>query len=152
MQLFSELEGLETVLARRTTALGVVIQRGLGITAVQQTRDDVLVKSAKQGFVGRWLVGCDGGRSVVRKLAGFDFVGTEPAFTGYMAQVDLADPEKLQPGRHVTPTGMYMQPQPGYLILQDFDGGAFLLRRMRCWRRWPAATGPSCATPHAPHA
>jgi hypothetical protein len=58
-------------------------------------------------------------------VGGFDFAGTEPAFTGYTAQVDIIDPEKLKPGRNVTPTGMYMQSQPGYLILQDFDGGAF---------------------------
>ena len=125
VQLVAELEELETVLARRAAALGVAIRRGLGITAVQQTTDGVVVQAGNQSFAGKWLVGCDGGRSVVRKLAGFDFEGTEPAFTGYTAQVDLADPEKLKPGRHVTPTGMYMQAQPGYLILQDFDGGAF---------------------------
>jgi hypothetical protein len=70
-------------------------------------------------------VGCDGARSVVRKLGGFTFAGTEPEFTGYTASVDLADPEKLKPGRTVTPTGMYLQSQPGYIMIQDFDGGAF---------------------------
>ncbi|MFD2720268.1 FAD-dependent monooxygenase [Hymenobacter monticola] len=124
-QLFSELEELETVLARRAEALGVSIRRGRGITALRPTPEGVTVQAGEQSFLGRWLVGCDGGRSVVRKLGGFDFVGTEPEFTGYTAQVDILDPEKLRPGRNVTPTGMYMQSQPGYLILQDFDGGAF---------------------------
>jgi len=125
VQLLSELEELETVLARRATALGVVIERGLAITDLQQTADGVTVQAGGQSFAGHWLVGCDGGRSAVRKLAGFDFAGTEPEFTGYSTQVDLAGPEKLKLGRHVTATGMYMQSQPGYLILQDFDGGAF---------------------------
>jgi hypothetical protein len=70
-------------------------------------------------------VGCDGSRSVVRKSGGFDFAGTEPEFTGYSARVDIADPEKLRPGRNLTSKGMYLQSQPGYLAIQDFDGGVF---------------------------
>ena len=64
-------------------------------------------------------------RSVVRKLGGFEFVGTEPEFTGYTARVDVVDPEKLRPGRNLTASGMYLQSQPGYIVIQDFDGGAF---------------------------
>jgi 2-polyprenyl-6-methoxyphenol hydroxylase-like FAD-dependent oxidoreductase len=124
-QLLSELAELETVLAHRAESLGVLIRRGLAITDVQQTEDRVTVRSDEQMFTSKWLVGCDGGRSVVRKAGGFVFAGTEPEFTGYSVQVDIVDPEKLRPGRHVTPTGMYMQSQPGYLIVQDFDGGAF---------------------------
>jgi 2-polyprenyl-6-methoxyphenol hydroxylase-like FAD-dependent oxidoreductase len=124
-QLLAELQELETVLARRAESLGVLIKRGRTLTDMEQTADGVTVQSDDERFAGKWLVGCDGGRSVVRKMAGFEFAGTEPEFTGYSTQVDLADPEKLKPGRHVTPTGMYLQSQPGYLILQDFDGGAF---------------------------
>ena len=64
-------------------------------------------------------------RSGVRKAGGFEFAGTEPEFTGYSTHVDIADPEKLKPGRNLTATGMYLQSQPGYLAIQDFDGGAF---------------------------
>jgi 2-polyprenyl-6-methoxyphenol hydroxylase-like FAD-dependent oxidoreductase len=124
-QLLAELAELELVLARRATALGVHIHYGLGIAGFQQAADGVAVQAGNQIFEGKWLVGCDGSRSVVRKTGGFEFAGTEPHFTGYSTLVDLADPEKLRPGRHVTPTGMYMQAQPGYVILQDFDGGAF---------------------------
>ncbi len=122
--LISELGELETVLARRAEALGAVIKRGLALTDVQQTADGVRVQAGDQSFEGKWLVGCDGSRSVVRKAGGFEFAGTEPEFTGYTAQVDLADPEKLRPGRSLTPAGMYLQSQPGYLVIQDFDGGA----------------------------
>ena len=38
--------------------------------------------------------------------------------------VDLADPEKLAPGRNLTPHGMYVQSEPGYVVMQDYDGGA----------------------------
>jgi 2-polyprenyl-6-methoxyphenol hydroxylase-like FAD-dependent oxidoreductase len=125
VQLLSELQELETVLARRAQALGVAIERGRTITGFQQNGGGVTVQTDGPAFAGKWLVGCDGGRSVVRKLGGFEFAGTEPEFTGYSTYLDLADPEKLKLGRHVTPTGMYMQAQPGYVILQDFDGGAF---------------------------
>ena len=123
--LISEIAELETVLARRVEALGVTIRRGLPITDFQQTGDGVTVHSGDQSFKGKWLVGCDGSRSIVRKTGGFEFAGTEPEFTGYSTQVDIADPEKLSPGRNVTPTGMYLQSQPGYLVIQEFDGGAF---------------------------
>ena len=123
--LISEMEELETVLARRAEALGVVIKRGLAITDFHQTTDGVIVQSGSASFKGKWLVGCDGSRSVVRKAGGFEFAGTEPEFTGYSTKIDIADPEKLRAGRNVTPTGMYLQSQPGYVMIQDFDGGAF---------------------------
>lgn len=123
--LISEMAELETVLTRRAESLGVIIKRGTAITGFNQTGDGVTVQAANQSFQGKWLVGCDGARSVVRKAGGFDFVGTEPEFTGYTTQVDIVDPEKLRPGRNLTPTGMYLQSQPGYVMIQDFDGGAF---------------------------
>jgi 2-polyprenyl-6-methoxyphenol hydroxylase-like FAD-dependent oxidoreductase len=122
--LLSEMEELESVLARRAEALGAEIKRGLAITDFQQTAEGVTVQSGEQSFEGKWLVGCDGSRSVVRKLCGFEFAGTEPEFTGYSAQVDLVDPEKLSPGRNLTPAGMYLQSQPGYVVMAEFDGGA----------------------------
>ncbi|MGY4500877.1 hypothetical protein ACVWYH_004808 [Bradyrhizobium sp. GM24.11] len=61
----------------------------------------------------------------MRKMCGFDFVGTDPEFTGYSIEAELADPEKLNPGRNYTPTGMYTFAQPGTIALVDFDAGAF---------------------------
>lgn len=123
--LLSEMEELETILTRRAEALGVVIKHGFAITGFHQTANAVTVLTDARSFKGKWLVGCDGSRSVVRKAGGFEFAGTEPEFTGYSTLVDIADPEKLNPGRNVTTRGMYMQSQPGYVIMQDFDGGAF---------------------------
>ncbi|SEJ32547.1 2-polyprenyl-6-methoxyphenol hydroxylase [Dyadobacter sp. SG02] len=123
--LISEIAELETVLIRRAEALGVEIRRRCPVTGVSQTNESVTVWSGDRSFEARWLVGCDGSRSIVRKMGGFEFAGTEPEFTGYTTLVDIADPEKLRPGRNVTSTGMYMQSQPGYVLIQDFDGGAF---------------------------
>ena len=121
--LISTMEEIESVLARRAETMGVDIRRGLAITDFQQTADRVTVQSGDHCFQANWLVGCDGSRSVVRKAGGFEFAGTEPEFTGYSAQVDLANPEKLDTGRNLTPTGMYFQSQPGYLLMLEFDGG-----------------------------
>jgi 2-polyprenyl-6-methoxyphenol hydroxylase-like FAD-dependent oxidoreductase len=122
--LLSAIEEIETVLARRAQTLGVEIRRGHGVGGFEQTQDEVTVESGGRSFKSRWLVGCDGGRSAVRKAGDFEFAGTEPEFTGYSAHVDLADAEKLSPGRMLTATGMYFQSQPGYLVMVEFDGGA----------------------------
>ncbi|TFW30169.1 FAD-dependent oxidoreductase [Duganella callida] len=120
--LISEMAELETVLTARALALGVEIRRGVAVTGVAQDADGVRVNGT---IPGRWLVGCDGARSVVRKAAGFGFAGTEPEFTGYTIKADIADGAKLRPGRTVTSAGMYFQTQADHILIQDFDGGAF---------------------------
>ena len=123
--LISEMQELETVLARRAEALGVEIKRGHAITGFQQTEDSVTVRSGDQSFQSKWLVGCDGARSTVRKAGSFEFADTKPEFTGYTTRIDIADPEKLKPGRNLTERGMYLQSQPGYIMIKDYDNGAF---------------------------
>lgn len=118
------LETLETVLARRAEAMGVPILRGVSVDDCTMSDDDVTVRAGDAMFRARWLVGCDGGRSAVRKAAGFDFIGTEPELTGYSVDVELADPGALPAGRHYTPTGMYTYARPGTIAMVDFDGGA----------------------------
>lgn len=120
-----EMESLESALAARAIALGVEIRRGLGVEGFDQSEKDVTVRAGGEIFRGQWLVGCDGGRSTVRRAGGFEFVGTDPEFTGYSVQVEMADPDKLNPGRHYTPTGMYTYQKPGTIAMVDFDGGAF---------------------------
>jgi 2-polyprenyl-6-methoxyphenol hydroxylase-like FAD-dependent oxidoreductase len=120
-----EMEYLETALAVRASAMGVEIRRGLGVEDLEQSGEEVTIRAGGETFRGRWLVGCDGGRSTVRKAGGFEFVGTDPEFTGYSVEVDLADPDKLRLGRHYTPAGMYTYSLPGTIAMVDFDGGAF---------------------------
>ena len=119
------MEDLEVALAARAGAMGAEIRRGLGVEDFDQTDDAVSVRAGGETFRGRWLVGCDGGRSTVRKVGGFAFAGTDPEFTGYSVEVELADPDQLPLGRHYTATGMYTYARPGTIAMVEFDGGAF---------------------------
>ncbi len=117
-QMMSTMENLERVLAARALELGAEIRRGQGVEHVEQSADRVLV----DGLEARYLVGCDGGRSTVRKRGGFEFVGTEPELTGYSLLVELD--QALPIGRHSTPSGTWTQWTPGAFAVADFDGGA----------------------------
>ncbi|CCE10542.1 Monooxygenase FAD-binding [Bradyrhizobium sp. STM 3843] len=119
------MDALESVLAARADAMGVEIRRGHGVDDFDQSDQGVTVRAGDETFRGGWLVGCDGGRSIVRKLGGFDFAGTDPEFTGYSVDVELADPDKLQTGQHYTPAGTYTFARPGTIAMAHFDGGAF---------------------------
>jgi 2-polyprenyl-6-methoxyphenol hydroxylase-like FAD-dependent oxidoreductase len=120
----ADMESIGTVLTNRAEELGVTIRHGLSVSRVDATDCDVTVRSGKRSFRGGWLVGCDGGRSIVRKAAGFGFTGTDPEFTGYFAEVGLADPSLLEPGHHDTPAGTYIFDLPGTIRMVEFDGGA----------------------------
>jgi 2-polyprenyl-6-methoxyphenol hydroxylase-like FAD-dependent oxidoreductase len=120
-----DMESLESILAARAGAMGVEIRRGVAVERFEQTDEEVIVRTGSGTFCARWLVGCDGGRSTVRKAAGFDFIGTDPEFTGYSIEVEMDDPDILQPGRTYTATGMYTYARPGTVAMVDFDGGAF---------------------------
>ncbi|MFG2654603.1 FAD-dependent monooxygenase [Streptomyces sp. NPDC048425] len=122
----TSLDAVETVLAQRAARLGVRIVRGTGVDDLTQDGDSVVARAGGHDYQARWLVGCDGGRSTVRRLASFAFVGTEPLFTGYVARVDFAGPQQLGMGFRHTPNGMYLRtPFEGHLGMMDFDGGAF---------------------------
>ncbi|MFE4018988.1 FAD-dependent oxidoreductase [Streptomyces sp. NPDC059101] len=122
----SNLAAIESVLSERAAKLGVEIRRGVTVSGITQDDEGVLVRAGEDEYAARWGVGCDGGRSVVRRLAGFEFAGTEPRFTGYTMLVTLADAERLRPGVNLTPTGMYIRmPTEGHIGVLDFDGGAF---------------------------
>jgi 2-polyprenyl-6-methoxyphenol hydroxylase-like FAD-dependent oxidoreductase len=121
----ADMANIEAVLTARADALGAAIRRGCSVEALASSDDSVAVRTDGETFRGRWLVGCDGGRSTVRKVAGFNFTGTNPEFTGYSVQVELADPGALEFGRHYTPRGVYTYSTPGTIAMVDFDGGVF---------------------------
>ncbi|MET7571942.1 rifampin monooxygenase [Streptomyces sp. NPDC005492] len=69
----------ERLLHERAVELGAEIRRGCEVVGLSQTEDGVTVELADGTHVrSRYLVGCDGGRSAVRKLIGVGFPG-EPA-------------------------------------------------------------------------
>lgn len=89
---------LEELLAGHVARLGVPVRRGVEVTALEDTGDGVLVGTTAGTVRTGWLVGCDGGHSTVRRLAGIGFPGTDPELTGLLAVADIADPEKLGNG------------------------------------------------------
>lgn len=119
-----DMQSLEAVLAERAVAMGADIRRGARVDHFEASRDGVVVQVGDERLSALWLVGCDGGRSAVRKAGGFAFVGTDPEFTGYSIDAVLADPDALSPGRNYTATGMYTYARPGVIAMVDFDGGA----------------------------
>jgi 2-polyprenyl-6-methoxyphenol hydroxylase-like FAD-dependent oxidoreductase len=120
------LEAIESLLGERAAELGVDLRRGVAVTNFTEDASGVTVFAGDESFQGRWLVGCDGGRSIVRKLAGFEFAGTEPEFTGYTASVKMDDPEKLRPGFNLTERGLYLVgPGPDRIGVMDFDDASF---------------------------
>ncbi|MFD3568373.1 rifampin monooxygenase [Streptomyces sp. NPDC058667] len=69
----------ERLLDERARELGTEIRRGCEVVGLSQDEDGVSVELADGTRLrSRHLVGCDGGRSTVRKLIGVDFPG-EPA-------------------------------------------------------------------------
>ena len=119
------LEAVGTVLSERASRLGVDIRHGVTVSAIAQNGESAVAQAGEHEYAARWVVGCDGGRSAVRGLAGFEFVGTEPQCTGYTMHATVADSEKLRFGFNLTPTGMYLQLSEGHIGVMDFDGGAF---------------------------
>jgi len=83
---------IEAILAGWVDELGVELQRGRDVTGFTQDDSGVEVQvSDGQPLQADYLVGCDGGRSVVRKAAGIGFPGTEPTTSNLIAQVQLAE-------------------------------------------------------------
>ncbi|MER6067558.1 FAD-dependent oxidoreductase [Streptomyces sp. NPDC001817] len=114
---------LERILARRAARLGVEVRRGVELTGFDAEEDGVAVHTGEGTVRAGWLVGCDGGRSTVRKLAGFDFPGTDPEITGYQAVVEMSGTERLRVGWNTTDVGTYVHgPFPGRVLSVEFDG------------------------------
>ncbi|WP_141575495.1 FAD-dependent monooxygenase [Actinomadura sp. WMMA1423] len=86
---------LERLLEERALELGAEIRLGNQVVGVSQ--DDAAVTAQVDGPDGlhqvsaRYLVGCDGGRSRVRELAGIAFPGTTYPEVNRLAQVTLPD-------------------------------------------------------------
>jgi 2-polyprenyl-6-methoxyphenol hydroxylase-like FAD-dependent oxidoreductase len=116
-------QAIELVLGQRAAALGVHIRRGGEVTGFAADDDGVTVRFGGHSVRAGWLAGCDGGRSLVRKLAGFEFPGTDPEITGRQAMVEMDGAGGLQLGWNRTDTGIYVHgPVPGRILTVEFDG------------------------------
>jgi 3-(3-hydroxy-phenyl)propionate hydroxylase len=81
---------IERILAGWVDELKVPIYRGLEVSAFAQDDAGVDVElSDGQWLRGEYLVGCDGGRSLVRKAAGIEFPGWDPSTSWLIAEVEM---------------------------------------------------------------
>jgi 2-polyprenyl-6-methoxyphenol hydroxylase-like FAD-dependent oxidoreductase len=116
-------QAVETLLGRRAAELGVEVRRGVEVTGFEADDEGVTVTAADDRIRASWLVGCDGGSSLVRRQAGFGFPGTGPEITGHQAVVQLTGSEGLRPGWNRTEGGVYVfGPAPGRILTVEFDG------------------------------
>ena len=86
---------IERLLAEWVVELKVPIRYGLEVTGFTQddTGVDVALSDGTSLRAG-YLVGCDGGRSLVRKTAGIDFPGWDASTSWLMAEVEMAQEPK----------------------------------------------------------
>jgi 2-polyprenyl-6-methoxyphenol hydroxylase-like FAD-dependent oxidoreductase len=81
---------IERILAAWVSELAVPIYRGRGVTGIAQDDAGVDVGlSDGRSIRADYLVGCDGGRSVVRKAAGIGFAGWDPTTSWLIAEVEM---------------------------------------------------------------
>jgi 3-(3-hydroxy-phenyl)propionate hydroxylase len=83
---------IERILAAWVGELGVPIYRGREVTGFAQDDAGVDVElSDGQPLRAAYLVGCDGGRSLIRKAAGIEFPGWDPSTSCLIAEVELTE-------------------------------------------------------------
>jgi len=121
-------QDIEVMLADRARSLGIEVRRECDVRGIVQHDDGVDLEWTSPTGAGHlrcsFLIGCDGGRSLIRKMAGFDFPGTPPSMTFYQAIAEIDHPERLSPmGWNRTEGGVFAYgPIPGRLFMLDFSG------------------------------
>src|SRR2546423_1840174 len=115
---------IERIMAGWIDELPVTFYRGREVRGFTQDDAGVDVELADgQSLRAEYLVGCDGGRSVVRKAAGIEFPGWDPTTSNILAQVEMTEKPPL--GIHRTALGMYSfgrleyEIQGGVIVYKD---------------------------------
>ena len=87
---------IERILAGWVGELRVPIQYGSEVTGFAQDDTGVDVALADgQSLRAEYLVGCDGGRSLIRKAAGIEFPGWDPTTSALIAEVETAEEPEM---------------------------------------------------------
>jgi 3-(3-hydroxy-phenyl)propionate hydroxylase len=83
---------IERILADWVGELAVPIYRAREVTGFEQDDAGVDVElSDGQRLRSEYLVGCDGGRSLIRKAAGIEFAGWDPTMSWLIAEVEMSE-------------------------------------------------------------
>ncbi len=86
---------IERLLTEHATELGVEIRRGRELVGLSQDENGVTVELADGTRLrSRYLVGCDGGRSTVRKLLGIGFPGEPTRVETLLGEMKLTAPQE----------------------------------------------------------
>jgi 3-(3-hydroxy-phenyl)propionate hydroxylase len=86
----------ECILGGWVAELGVPILRGCEVVGFAQDDTGVDVElSGDTSLRAEYLVGCDGGRSVIRKAAGIDFPGLDPSTSWLIAEVEMDEEPEI---------------------------------------------------------
>jgi 2-polyprenyl-6-methoxyphenol hydroxylase-like FAD-dependent oxidoreductase len=84
---------IDRLLAEHAEQAGAEIRRGSEVTGLRQDDESVTVSLADGSELrARYLVGCDGGRSTVRKLAGIDFPGEPSRVETLLGEMEIGMP------------------------------------------------------------
>ncbi|MFD4639453.1 rifampin monooxygenase [Lentzea sp. NPDC058436] len=84
---------IERLLTEHAIEAGADIRRGSTVVAFSQDDEGVTVElSDGTSLRARYLVGCDGGRSTVRKLAGIDFPGEPTRVETLLGEMEIGIP------------------------------------------------------------
>ena len=87
----------ERILSEWIGELGVPVQRGIEVTGFEQDDSGVDVRlSDGPSLRAQHLVGCDGGRSTIRKAAGIEFPGWDPTISHLLAEAETT--QEVEPG------------------------------------------------------
>ncbi len=87
---------IERILAGWVDELAVPIYREREVTGFEQDDTGVDVElSDGESLRAEYLIGCDGGRSRIRKAAGIDFPGWDPTTSALIAEVEMAEQPQL---------------------------------------------------------
>jgi 2-polyprenyl-6-methoxyphenol hydroxylase-like FAD-dependent oxidoreductase len=86
---------VERVLLEHAAEVGVEFRRGAEVTGLSQDDDGVTAELADGTHLrARWLVGCDGGRSTVRKALGVGFPGDPARNEWLLGEVEMTAPQE----------------------------------------------------------
>jgi 2-polyprenyl-6-methoxyphenol hydroxylase-like FAD-dependent oxidoreductase len=87
---------IERILAGWVDELDVTLYRSREVTGFEQhdTGVDIQVSDGRT-LRAHYLVGCDGGRSLVRKTAGIDFPGWDPTMSAIIAEAEVREQPEL---------------------------------------------------------
>jgi len=85
-------ERFEEILAGWVGELPVPIHRGTEVTGIAQDDSGINVEiSVGESVRARYLVGCDGGRSLIRQAGGIEFPGWDPSVSSLIAEVEMRE-------------------------------------------------------------